>query len=186
MDTAKQFSTYMYAIAQVLNIELKPETIRMYYQILKEHDLNKVNVALNSILIELYPGQKFPTPRQIIEKFKPVIDDESQAKEAASRIVESVSRFGWNNIDRARAWIGELGWAVVQRQGGWIEVCTTLSHNNIGILQAQWRELAKSMCVRARQGLLDIPPDIPKAEKKGEMISFAGLIRKIDEVKKKD
>jgi len=86
----------------------------------------------------------FPTPGQIRDLITPGTDDDSVARDAAAKIVTAVSTYGWNNATRAREFMGELAWSVVVQQGGWVNICETLTHDNVGIMQAQWRDLAKS------------------------------------------
>jgi hypothetical protein len=122
---------------------------------------------------------RMPLPAVIRDRLQPADTLESNARESASRIATAVSRIGPYRTAEAKAYIGELGWEVVKRQGGWEETCAALTYDNATTLQAQWRELAISLGRRARIGLLDTPPSLPKpsgGSPSGQLRSFAGLL----------
>ena len=87
----------------------------------------------------------FPIPAKIIELMRPVVSDETLAREAAARIQEAIVRCGYTNPEAAKNYIGEVGWNVVRRFGGWRYLCENhgLSINPL-TFQAQARDLAKS------------------------------------------
>lgn len=102
-----------------------------------------------------------PMPAVIRDRIQPANTDENDAVEAASRIIAAVAKYGWNNSESAREYIGDLGWRVVMLDGGWRNVCETLTHDNIGMLRAQWRNTALAQSKRARAGVLELPPTLP-------------------------
>lgn len=123
-----------------------------------------------------------PLPAEIRHIVNPQENDEDEARDSAARIVAAVSRFGWANQLPAREFIGELGWMVVERQGGWATICGELTDQNIGMLQAQFRELAGSLRRRAKIGLLHVPPRIAPQDTQG-LVSLADVVSKALEKK---
>lgn len=105
---------------------------------------------------------RFPLPAVIRERLEPAQDLESQALLAVGRIIEAVARFGWTNSERAREVIGELGWQVVEREGGWQNLCGELNQDNIGMLRAQWRQTAIAVGKASQAGTLSDAPALPK------------------------
>lgn len=102
-----------------------------------------------------------PLPAVIRNHILPVPSDEQQAIEASARIVEAIAKIGpYKSVD-ARRFIGELGWLVVQREGGWEQACTVLTDENVGICRAQWRQMALALQTRARAGNME-PPGLPE------------------------
>lgn len=97
---------------------------------------------------------QFPLPAQIRGIVAPEVDPDSAAREIAARITAAIPKFGWCNSNEARAYIGEVGWAVVERQGGWMYLC---QHHGLELdptaFQAQARELAKSQIVHSPAGM---------------------------------
>lgn len=175
----KAFGVGMYSLAAATGTSLTKEAVMGYYNVLKKYDMSQVISAMELLMTELTPGQRFPVPRQIIEKFQPVKDEDSEAREAAGRIVAAVSRFGWPNPERAKEYVGELGWAVVERQGGWVTVCEVLTPENVGQMQAQWRDLAKSVQKRTKMGIGDEPPKLPEPENRGGLVGMESLMKQL-------
>ncbi len=105
---------------------------------------------------------RLPLPAVIRAKLQPPQTDDDESREAAARIIAAIAKFGWPNSGHARAYIGELGWAVVQRQGGWTTVCDMVDEGSLTSYQAQWRDLAGAIRRRALAGQLDSPPSIPE------------------------
>lgn len=140
--------------------KLDPTVIAMYAEDLVDLPIEQVRDAL--LQIRRDPKiTRFPLPAVIRDRIQPADTVEADARDAASRIVAAISRFGWPNGERARGYVGELGWLVVERQGGWQNLCQAVETDDIGILQAQWRELAVSLIKRAKAGTLNLPPSLP-------------------------
>lgn len=113
--------------------------------------LNFVPATLNDYLAGLdrftrSAPKSFPTPFML----KPFVENkpnpEQLAHEIASRIRFAISEFGWSSTEKAKEYIGSVGWQIVQRSGGWQYLC-----ENHGVkLQpltyfAQCRDLAKNI-----------------------------------------
>lgn len=111
----------------------------------------------------LNPHNKFfPLPAQIRGMLSPQLDDDSQARDAASRIISSVSKFGWPNSTEAKEYMGDLAWHIVDRYGGWEYICQNLGVTlDIGTFQAQARDAAKAQLAFGNVGLFDRPPGLP-------------------------
>lgn len=105
---------------------------------------------------------RLPLPAQIRNRIQPVVSDEDEAREAAARIISAVSQCGHSGGSGARSYIGEVGWEVVRRQGGWVSICESMSHQNKTHMQAQFRDLALSIIHRSRSGTLELPPALPQ------------------------
>lgn len=91
-------------------------------------------------------NKTFPSLAGLRVYIDPKASVESQANELSSRVVEAISRFGWNNGAEARAYLGDTGWELVKRSGGWAYVCENLGLSlNPGTFRAQARDLAKSL-----------------------------------------
>lgn len=116
----------------------------------------------------LRPGRKMiPSPADVFAAVSPSASTDVLANEAASRIIESVSKFGWNNIDAAREYIGGIGWAAVERFGGWVFLCENLGVSTpISVFYAQARDIAKSQIELAKVGLNNAPPELPAPQSK--------------------
>ena len=104
----------------------------------------------------------FPAPVALRSYLKPEASPDAVANEVASRIRQAISKFGWPNPEDAKVYIGELGWKVVERSGGWTYLC-----ENHGVelspltYFAQSRDLAKSMIETSNVGTFDMPVALP-------------------------
>lgn len=106
-----------------------------------------------------------PLPAQIRALAQPEtqpVSNKAQATEAAARIVSAIRKFGWNNQAEAQKFIGELGWRVIELQGGWLAQCE--STDPTGVLQAQWTRLGEAILERGIAGL-NQPPGLPQGDK---------------------
>jgi hypothetical protein len=120
---------------------------------------------------------KLPTIHEI-ENFALARPNETDSvQEAVARICSSISRFGTPNSDRAREFIGELGWAIVERFGGWRVVCDVPDMQALGVLRAQMLKLGTSVWNRAKIGLHEAPA-LPGPERQG-LTSAADLLKDI-------
>ncbi len=112
-------------------------------------------------------NRTFPVPAQLRSIVAPEMDPEAAAREIAARITAAIPKFGWANGLEAKAFIGDRGWGIVERQGGWRFLC---EHHGLTIdptsFQAQIREQAKADLKYTPQamaqaiGLAPASPDI--------------------------
>lgn len=150
---------------------LNEQVLEMYV-----NDLAGLNERQVILAYEVYrkdpKNMRFPLPAQIRAICEPPVDDDSLAREAASRIVSAVRTIGYPSPGVAREYIGELGWKVVERNGGWMSLCQNLMEDQIGTFQAQARDLARAQIQFARAGRIDEAPALPSpnTERMSEMI----------------
>jgi hypothetical protein len=161
-ETARLAQTFaMYAA--YYRLKLDDEVLRMYAEDLVDLPLAPVIDALRAYRANP-KNRVMPMPADVRAMLEPQLDDDAMAREAASRVMAAISKFGYMRGTEAREWIGELGWLVVQRYGGWQRLCESLgSELDIGTFQAQARDLAKTQAQLARAGRLDQPPGLPGA-----------------------
>lgn len=95
-------------------------------------------------------NDRFPLPVKLKAMIGQVINPEDEAVRVAGRILEAISRIGPYDSAKAKAFIGDAGWAVVQSEGGWESICE-IQTDDIPIRKAQWRNLAKSFLERPRE-----------------------------------
>jgi hypothetical protein len=149
-DSQKMFYAKLTGLAgMVPGFTLKPEMIDLYDQHLGLLGYERVCKALDRIIIERNSRDPFPSIKEIRTIIDPELDPDQEAMVIASRIVGTVSRVGPYQPELARQSIGDVGWKIVQSEGGWENVCQTLTYENQGMLKAQWRNLAKTFISRA-------------------------------------
>ena len=161
MNAITELKALIVAHSAYYGQKLDPTVIQMYAEDLADLPIEVLRRALHEIRRDPKVN-RFPLPAVIRARVTPPEMDEDQARDAAARIITAIARCGWTNPDSAKAMIGELGWEVVQRQGGWRSICEGVMEENKTIFQAQWRDLAMSLSRRSRAGTLDQLPALPK------------------------
>lgn len=115
---------------------------------LKVWDLDTFRTNLNKVI--MFHENKILLSRKQIQAAlpDPEKDDDADAVRIADLIIERVSRDGANNHERARARIGEIGWAAIGGARGWGDFCRSLNSNNVGTIRAQLRQSVKAQMRR--------------------------------------
>lgn len=166
-----EYAKALIALAEYYNRPLTELQIAMYVEDLLVLSLEELNEAI--LIYRKNPRNTFfPIPSKLIECVRCSGDPESEATEAAARLIGAVSRYGYVNPREASEYIGEIGWSVVNRMGGWRNVCSLVNENNFGTLQSQFKQIALAQIRRAEYGFKDTPPSF-RIEHKPE--NFSGL-----------
>jgi hypothetical protein len=133
--------------------QLSDAVLIMYADDLSDLDFSKVRDSLENY--RRNPKNKFlPLPAMIRETLDPQVDPDSAAREVAALITGAIVKYGWINPILAREAISEIGWQIVERQGGWMHLC-----QNHGVtidpttFQAQIREQAKSNLIHSPEAM---------------------------------
>jgi hypothetical protein len=157
---------------------LNAEQVKMYADHLMVLSPDELKEATR--LYQSNPENKFfPLPAVLIALIKPKENSELDvAREVSAKIIQAVSRFGSYRSKDAHEWIGEHGWKVVERQGGWANICQELNENNKGMLQAQMRDLALSIGRMSKNGSLDQPIGLPQQENAAAVKKLIGGVFK--------
>lgn len=137
--------------------QLPDLVIEMYCQDVSDLDSKDVCSALD--LWRRNPKNRtVPLPAQIREMIRPeFVDEDSESREICSRIIESITKFGYPNGSDARNFIGEAGWTVVTSYGGWSHLCQNLGTKiSVDSFNAQARELLKSRIKSSPQQFIEV------------------------------
>lgn len=105
--------------------------------------------ALNNYSAEA-SNKNFPAPSQLKQYLFPNSSSRQQAQEIAQRCFGAIRKFGYTKPVQAKEYIGELGWRLIERRGGWSSHCCNTQESDIPILTAQFRE---SISVYVDQGI---------------------------------
>lgn len=131
--------------------------LTMYAEDLSDFPANEIAAAIKKIRVDP-KQQRFPLPAKIRETISPAPDPETEAKEAAARIIGAIREFGWCNPEGARRYVGELAWSAITTMGSWEGLCENLQASQIPTYQAQFRELIKAKIHRKQGGYSELPP----------------------------
>lgn len=148
-----------------------PATIAMFIEDLENFPLGQIQMAIKKYRQD--PKNKtFPLPAQLIDILNPSVNPKNEAIEMASKILESISTFGYPNEEKAKEYLGEYGWQIVKRWGGWDYLCKNLGVTiQISTFQAQTRDMAISLYERNVQGLGGTMPQLPNARQFNELVN---------------
>lgn len=158
-EKIKQIKLILTGLAEYYGVNLSVQQLNMYSEDLYDLDLNDI---LKAVKIIRTSSEFFPKPSTIIQSVKGKSID--NAIDVSNLIVLAMSKYGWTNPDKAKIFMGELAWEVVEREGGWQRVCETSSDDQLPILKAQWRELARVLLNKNSLGKLNERPSLNNKE----------------------
>lgn len=122
--------------------------IKIYVEDLSEFKIESVILAIRAIR---KTTKFFPSLGEIIEKIQsPDGPTDEMAVMISNQIIEAFSMFGQQNSGEARAFLGPDKWGIVERSGGWNNICLT-PYSELGTLRAQIREVAKAYLNRSKR-----------------------------------
>lgn len=137
---------------------LHDSALAMYAEDLSDMDYGDVADAMRRLRCQ--PGRRScPLPADIRDEAAPSQGSiVAQANDIAGRISAAISRYGYTRAEEAKQYIGDTGWLVVGRMGGWRQICTTLLSSEMGTFRAQCRDMARSAL---EIGTRPSPPALP-------------------------
>jgi hypothetical protein len=160
MNDKSEIAKIVLLLAEYYNKILSPNQIKMYVEDLSDLSPDELLSAVHEYRNKP-ENEWFPFPAKLKALARPTITDEQNSIDAVSRIIQAIGKYGPYQNDKAKEFIGELGWFIVQRDGGWQNVCQNFTEENMGQFRAQWREMGKAFSARSMAGSLDTPPVLP-------------------------
>jgi hypothetical protein len=165
--------------------ELPDISLRMYAKILMEHEPDFVFEAMRNVMRDPKIRQ-MPTPAQILETVKPVITPTDDARDVAALLGKACRKKGdlWsagffqdgrahfegggkmhNTFEEAViAEVGEVGFEVIRRIGGWGSFYTLWNNTTDSHFMAQMRDLAETVSKKSLGGVLYELPKLRKSQ----------------------
>lgn len=154
---------------------LDPDVLKLQVEDLADLEFSQIVSALTKYRSD--PKNNFwPRASKLREIIFPKQSIETLANEAASRIRQAISDYGWNDPQGAKKFIGDLGWNIVLRSGGWMYLC-----ENHGVelspltFHAQARDLAKAMLESESLNLTN-EPIMLSSENKNQISSVINFL----------
>lgn len=122
-----------------------------------------------------YKAQRLPSVKEVENAAHQRPADKNDRLEAVARICAAIRSHGRYNVEDARIFVGELGWAIVKRFGGWAAICDVESEKDLAVMRAQMIQLGESVQERASLGVLNEAPRLPDSAMNG-LTSSARLL----------
>lgn len=159
----KNHKQFWVMVASYYRVTLPDITLEMYAQDTRDIPLETM-VSIFETYRRTTKSPVLPMPIVFREIYEKKMSADVQANLVPQRIFEAISKFGWAEPDKAREYIGELGWRLVEMRGGWLNVCQNLGTNwDEGTFIAQARDNTKSLIKAAELGYGDKPIDLPSS-----------------------
>lgn len=157
-------------LAEMYGKEISTNALTIMLNAIEDLDTEKVIIALNN-WARTSKQTRYPLPSEIREIVNPILSTDALAKESSARIQQAISKFGYMQPNLAKEFIGEIGWNVVERFGGWVYICENhgVDLNPLTFL-AQARDLAKAQIELGQNKLNGAAP----------MLSHAGISNAVD------
>jgi hypothetical protein len=180
MNHTQQIKLLLNGLAEYYGVTLTPSRLAMYAEDLEDLPIDVLGMAIRTI--RRNPAHKFfPLPSAIREEILGSAKDE--ALEAANRLIEAMHKYGYTNPERAKAHMGDLAWHIVEREGGWTNLCQRVQSDDLPTLKAQFREFAAATLRRGASGLGGRAPMLARSDKKAELTSVSALLPTISKGK---
>jgi hypothetical protein len=160
---ASQVAQAFALTAAYYRIKIDDQVLRMYAEDVSDLPFDLVLKALGDYRRDP-KNRQMPLPAQIRDMIEPQETPEAAARDLASKISGAIVKFGHPNENLARNYIGEKGWAIVQRWGGWSYLCA--NHGTVidpGQFYAQIRDHAVDV-VKYPHIVQPFPTALPPAQ----------------------
>lgn len=179
-DNLKQIQKIIIENLTFFDAPINELKVKMFAQELASFPAGEVGAAF-SVLRKEAGRNKMPMPADVVKILFPQTDPNAEAQEAAARILQATSKFGYIDPEGAKNFIGSLGWRVVERFGGWKYICENLGVNlNASTFFAQARDVAKASIGREALGLANSPPSLDSQETNQFLQIAKGMVKKIE------
>lgn len=155
------------ALGEYYDKPLTPGQVAMYSQDLMGLSPEQLGQAILTYRNDPR-NDRFPLPVKLKAMAGLAVNPEDEAIQISGRILGAIASIGPYQGQWARESIGEIGWQVVQMEGGWQTICE-IETDDIPIRKAQWRNLAKSLIEHPRRGL---SPELPGPGKPTPLLPF--------------
>lgn len=156
MNKQAEIMKLVSALGEYYRVPLTPGQVAMYSQDLMALEPEQLAQAINTYRNDPR-NDRFPLPVKLKAMVGLAINPEDEAVQISGRILGAIAAIGPYRSQDAREAIGEVGWQVVQAEGGWQTICEVQT-DDIPIRKAQWRNLAKTFCERKDR---TSPPELP-------------------------
>lgn len=134
-------------ISMVPGCTLNEGAIMLYREAAAKIGFRKCSIAMKQLMAERRSRDPFPSIAEMLDRTE---ENAQDPEEISQRIAGAVSRIGPYRPFEAKMRLGPIAWDIVVMEGGWESICQMLTYENAGVLQAQWRNLARVLVQRKR------------------------------------
>lgn len=156
--TQKDFLNRLKILAEVCEFRLSTDLVALYDRAMRRFGYESATTAVEAAIMERRGQDRMPSIGDLVNRCAPQLSEADTAIEVAGRIWTAISKFGQYNAADASRWIGDIGWYVVNHNGGWARICETANAKDVGIWKAQLRDHVASAIRRHKAGVLGVAP----------------------------
>ena len=175
-DLEQSFFIKLTSLARFTNTEIPVEVFESYDKALSCYGYIKACRAVDTAMSRSNSRSPFPSIQDLISYIDPKIDPDSEAIEAANLVIQAISKFGPYRTDEFRKFVGELGWRIVERNGGVEQVCS-ISNEDLNNCRAQWTKLAVSQLLRYAANREGETPTLTSGNSQAGSLSFIDFLK---------
>lgn len=169
-----EFAKNLILTAKLYGYDMGLDLARMFVDDLQDLPYSGCNEALVTYRRDV-KNKTWPRVSEIRAILQPVVDDSSVAIELANQIMKCIGRFGYNWADGTYtpdgnvysnskgqtfnvfkdclvSELGEIGWSVVQKRGGWRLICEQANEADATTYKAQLRDHVRSVMSFSKTG----------------------------------
>lgn len=191
-DEIKFVKIGLLKLATITGKTLDPEALNFFAEILSE------NITLPEFIqvTKKWASSRrtFPTPADLIEMARPLVQSEDEAQRAVSALIAAIRNhdYTWPMYRNPAHYktgsflgdltleVGDLGVLLVERWGGWGAICESFHDMEEGTFRAQLRDLTESTIRMAKAGKLNWIPELPKPARIELLEGGSGRPERID------
>lgn len=177
----KLFMQRLGLLAKQCQYDMTPDLVGLYDRALQGFGYDKAVAAIEEAIMERRGQDRMPSIGDLRHRCCPEVLERDTAVEVSARVWAAIGRFGWNNPTDARNWIGEVGWYVVETNGGWVRLCATAQEKDVGTWKAQLRDHAAAAIRRHKAGVLGAAPAFGEVAGSNKVAALVGDVLKKSE-----
>lgn len=183
--------------------KLDDDVLRLYVSALNSYSIEQLQKAFAEIMTD--PKIKtMPIIADILQKLNPTMTDRDDGVVIANKIFSLVQRKGrdWEHSptfhdgegfyigngkyfadfgSALKEELGDLGYEVVRRMGGWLSCCLAFNNSDHAVVKAQIRDLSETIKRMAKAGQLAQMPTLPEGPRSEQLTA---TIKQLSESKK--
>lgn len=151
-----QVEAVLSVLASLYDKELTKDAIKLYVSILNQVSYPEIKKAVQ-LWVADSSNKRFPLPAELLSMVRNT--DEEIAQETAAKVKVAVNKYGAcypEMLARAKNYIGEIGWQLVEEEGGWHHLTT--ASINLEIAEHSWKKKIKLILKNNKIGNINKSP----------------------------
>lgn len=146
-ELKKSYMKGIYELARISKIEMNDWVLEAYCSVFEDRYQDGIK-ALKIAFMRIRGNGQMPSAIDLLEllgeKMPSAPSTKDDANAIAGNIIDAISRFGSYNAIKAKEFLGDKAWRLIDMSGGWSVLCD-IENDQIPAWRAQLRDLAESL-----------------------------------------